>query len=80
MSSDIDPRIKAAFAEVFPHAATLTAMTAPADVKGWDSMSHVRFIMGVEERVGVQFRPKEIARVRCIGDLQALVAKRTRNG
>lgn len=73
MSSPIDPRIEAAFAEVFPGAGALTAATTPADVKGWDSMNHVRFIIAVEERVGIQFRPREVVRMRCIGDLHALV-------
>lgn len=78
MSSSVDPRIEAAFAEVFPGTEPLTAATTPADVKGWDSMNHIRFIIAVEERVGIQFRPREVARMRCIGDLHALVVNRRR--
>ena len=76
MSCSIDPRIEAAFAEVFPGTGPLTAATTPADVKGWDSMNHIRFIIAVEEWVGIQFRPREVVRMRCVGDLHALVVSR----
>jgi acyl carrier protein len=49
--------------------------TTAADVEQWDSLSHIQFIIGVEQALGVRFRNAEIARLRCIGDLKTLAAK-----
>ncbi len=47
--------------------------TTAAMVPGWDSLSHVRVIMAVEEAFGVRFRTLEVMRLKNVGDLQNLI-------
>ena len=49
--------------------------TTAADVDGWDSLTHIQFIVDVEKAFAVKFRNAEIARLKNIGDLNKLVAK-----
>jgi acyl carrier protein len=49
--------------------------TTAGDVEGWDSLTHIQFIVEVEKAFGLKFRNAEIARLRCVGDLKRLVAK-----
>ncbi|UVO52865.1 acyl carrier protein [Sphingomonas sp. SUN039] len=47
-------------------------MTA-GDVKGWDSLTHIRLILAVEKQFGVKFRTSEVSSFRNVGDLAELV-------
>lgn len=46
-------------------------------VPGWDSLSHVRIISAVEDAFGVRFKTAEIVRLQSLGELQALVERKT---
>jgi len=46
-------------------------------VPGWDSLRHVRIIMAVEEAFGIRFRTLEAIRLKNVGELQALIDKKT---
>ncbi len=50
--------------------------TTASMVPGWDSLSHVRVIMAVEQAYDVRFRTLEMIRLRNVGELQALVDKK----
>lgn len=55
---------------------TPTDATAANDVEEWDSLSHVRLIVAVEQAFGVRFTNAEVERFRCFGDLvDSVVAK-----
>ena len=47
-------------------------MTA-ADLKEWDSFNHVRLIVAIEERFGINFSTTEIADLQNVGELMDLV-------
>ncbi len=44
------------------------AMTGE-DVEEWDSLSHVRLIVAIEQRFGIKFSNQEIEKLKCVGDL-----------
>lgn len=44
---------------------TLTAN----DVAGWDSLSHIRFLLALERSFGVRFATREIEHFKNVGDL-----------
>ncbi len=46
-------------------------------VPGWDSLSHVRIISAVEDAFGIRFKTAEIVRLQSLGELQALVERKT---
>lgn len=50
--------------------------TTASMVPGWDSLSHVRVIMAVEQAYNVRFRTIEVIRLRNVGELQALLDKK----
>lgn len=55
-----------------------TEETTTADsVPGWDSLSHARIIAAIETEYKIRFSTLEVLRLKNIGDLQALVDKKT---
>jgi acyl carrier protein len=46
-------------------------------VPGWDSLSHARIIAAVEDAYRVRFGTREIMKLTDLGQLQALVDKKT---
>ena len=54
----------------------VTLQTGAADVKQWDSLSNVQFIVMVEQAVGVQFSTIEIAELNNLGDFVRLIQKK----
>lgn len=55
-----------------PDVTASPAMTAK-DVKGWDSLNHIRFILEVERAFGVKFSTSEIAKFKNVGELAEIV-------
>lgn len=51
-------------------------MTAD-QVPGWDSIAHLQIIAAIEQEFHVKFRSTEVMRLKRIGDLQALVDRKT---
>lgn len=54
----------------------VTAETTAADVPGWDSLAHIRFILAVEKGFGIKFRTAEISSFDNLGDLAAMIAQK----
>ncbi len=50
--------------------------TTASMVPGWDSLSHVRVIMAVEQAYNIRFRTLEVIRLKNVGELQALLEKK----
>lgn len=54
----------------------LTETTTADDVDGWDSLSNMMIISGIEEKFNCKFKLREIIKFRNIGDLcDALLTK-----
>jgi acyl carrier protein len=53
----------------------LSEETTARDVSGWDSLSHVQIVVGVENAFGVRFNSTEIAQLENTGSLVDLVQK-----
>ena len=43
------------------------------DVKGWDSLKHIRFVLEVEKAFRIKFKTSEIASFQNVGDLVAMI-------
>jgi acyl carrier protein len=50
--------------------------TVATTVPGWDSLRHVAILTAVEKEYGVRFKPLEIIRLKCVGDLQQLIDRK----
>jgi acyl carrier protein len=51
--------------------------TTAGTVPGWDSLTHVGIISAVEDAYRIRFQRNEIVRLKNVGQLQALVDKKT---
>jgi len=51
--------------------------TVASDVPGWDSLTHVRILIAVENEFGIRIRPLEAIRLKTVGDLQRLIDSKT---
>lgn len=49
------------------------ALTA-ADVEEWDSLSNIRFVVGIEKEFGIRFSNSEIAALENVGQMVDLIA------
>jgi acyl carrier protein len=47
------------------------------DVPGWDSIAHINLMFAIEAAFGMQFVGNELAEARNIGEVEALVERRT---
>jgi acyl carrier protein len=52
------------------------SMTA-ADVKAWDSLSHINLILAVERGFNIRLTTRDARSMKNVGDLIELVAKKT---
>jgi acyl carrier protein len=50
-------------------------MTAK-NIEGWDSLTHVNLIVGVEKRFKIAFSTKEVMSLRNVGDFLRLIEKK----
>ena len=71
---------KIILAELHLHAYPLDDSTVAETVPGWDSLSHARLIMAVEDAFKVRFKTAEVLRLRNLGDLQALIDRHLQPG
>lgn len=55
---------------------TLTPATTADDIEGWDSMSHITFLVEIEAQFGVKFQSSEISAMRNVGELLDVIARR----
>lgn len=76
--SEILKTLNAVFCDVFEDEdLSITRETSAGDIDGWDSLTHVTLILQVEREFGVRFSSSEVASLRSVGDLEALVAARS---
>jgi acyl carrier protein len=76
--AEIQERLTPIFRDVFDDETLVLndKMTAD-DVDEWDSLSHVRMIFTVEKAFGVKFAASEVTSMKNVGDLAALIEKKT---
>jgi acyl carrier protein len=76
-SNAIYQQLTRVFAEVFDDdAIVLTPTTTAEDVDGWDSLNHIRLIVSAEKAFQIKFSTPEIAKLKNVGELVALIASK----
>jgi acyl carrier protein len=76
VSSEVFERIARVAASTFNcDASKITARTIATDVAGWDSLSHVYFVLAVEREFGLKLPTREVINVANVGDLVKLVSR-----
>lgn len=78
-------RVHTGLSEIFRETFTretrpLTPEMTAGDVRGWDSLAHLKLIMTVEERFKIQFSNQELGQIQSIGVLLDLIRAKVGNG
>jgi acyl carrier protein len=55
---------------------TLYEGTAADSIDGWDSINHVKLLIGLEEDLGVEFAPEEVEKLGTVKDLVDLLLEK----
>jgi acyl carrier protein len=79
MDAEREQRLTAIFRRVF-HQPTLVLRDelSARDVPGWDSLNHVTLMIEVEREFGLRLRSAEVEALQCVGDLKALIERKSR--
>ena len=56
----------------------LTPVLTARDVPGWDSFKQIEIMVSVEERFGIKLNTREIDGMKCVGDLAAAIAAKSK--
>jgi acyl carrier protein len=74
---DIFNQICAIMRDVFEDEALMpTLETTAKQVEGWDSISHIHFMLAVESAFNIRFSSAEMAALRNIGHLVEVIARK----
>jgi len=77
----IDPRIIDVIRRVTKNPdITIETMKDPFKVLNWDSLMSVEILLEIQEVFGIVVEPKEILRIKNLGDLQKLIHDKQQNG
>lgn len=55
---------------------TITEATTAKDVEGWDSLSHIRLVVAIEQGFRVKFSTGEIERFTSVGDMVVAIEQK----
>lgn len=70
-----DQRLQQIFREVFENdALVLSDSLSPETERAWDSLAHLKLIMGCEEEFGVKFTLEETVDSNSVGKLKSVLA------
>ena len=73
----IDRRLQQIFREAFDDdKLTLTDSLSPETTPQWDSLAHVKLMMGCEEEFGVKFTIEETLESTSVGKLKSVLASK----
>jgi acyl carrier protein len=77
-ASKIQAVLQDVFHEVFDDPAiVITPTTTAHDIADWDSFNHVRLIVATEQRFNITLSTTEVADLRNVGELIALIGRHT---
>ena len=78
IENSVEPELVAVFRKVFnDDALELSRETTARDVRGWDSLRHLRLILAVEQTFKVRLPSTKVSNLKNVGDLADLI-ERTR--
>ena len=66
-------RLQELLADIVNDSGPWDAATALRDIEGWDSLNHVRLVVGLESTFGVKLTADEIRNMTTIGDIERVL-------
>jgi acyl carrier protein len=74
--SEIYAKLTTVFEDIFDEEIALTPELSADDVEGWDSVTHIRLILAIEDEFGVKFAAAEIGEPENVGELVELIERK----
>lgn len=73
----MDEKIKRAVASTFGLPLDeISDSLSPEEVRGWDSLGHLRLVMALQESFGIEFEVDEIMNMENVAKIKEIVARR----
>jgi len=73
-NNDLYVELSAIFHDVFDdESIVVTPQLTADDVDEWDSLSHIRLVLAIERKFGLQFSAAEVSRLKNVGEFVALI-------
>jgi len=79
MSDRVSKRLEKIFNVIFGQRIELKSDTSAKDIPGWDSLTHAKLIITIEEEFAIQFSLLEIEGMNSIEDLTKLIVEKLDN-
>lgn len=80
-TDEIYSKLQEVFNDTFDEATVqLSPQTTADDVKGWDSLGHVRLVVAIEQAMGVRFTAEEATSMKSVGELVDLIQEKSDAG
>jgi acyl carrier protein len=74
MDQNLLEKLQPIFQEVFDDdQLQVTSLATAKDVDGWDSFSHIRLVLAVEQAFSVKFSAREINKLKNVGEFVTLI-------
>ena len=76
--NEIFTKINSIFRDVFDDKTIMVSeSTSAADIKDWDSLSHIILISAIEDEFGIRFNMKDILNMKNVGEMADILAEMT---
>ncbi len=74
---ELHERLEEVFRQVFDHEnLNLADDMMASDIEGWNSVTHINLMFGVEQAFGVRFNGNELADMKNIGELKQFLVNK----
>jgi acyl carrier protein len=75
-SAEIQAKLSNIFEELFDEPVELTPELTADDVDGWDSITHVRLMLAIEQEFGIKIAAAEFGEPENVGELIELIERK----
>ena len=76
---DIYSKLTSLFQDIFDDDdLAIMPSTTARDVRGWDSLGHIRLMLATEKQFRIKFKASEVSTLQNVGELAALIESKAR--
>lgn len=77
VEQDIYSKLTPVFQDIFDDDdLVLSPALSASDVKGWDSLGHIRLMLATEKKFKVKFKASEVSLLKNVGELVQLIGQK----
>jgi len=73
---EVKTELQIIFKEIFNFKSDLVETMTAQDVRGWDSLNHIRLMVRIQRKLKIHLTTSELTEFKNIGELIALIARK----